>query len=185
MSLVRRLGLHLGAETKKLSSIFFLHLGDYVTGIWPKLCQSDTVTNCPIRSSWWESMSEMARVSSSVQGQRASHNVRFPRHSGGGTRATVHYQTASLEMQTYTEMLASLPLSPDNKLFCCPPASLTISSLSALKAHSDFTSLEIVDPQGSSLGLLLSSLCNLPLVTSSTSRYPSSRYHHLEIRLPQ
>ena len=102
-----------------------------------------------------------------------------------GTRATVHYQTASLEMQTYTEMLASLPLSPDNKLFCCPPASLTISSLSALKAHSDFTSLEIVDPQGSSLGLLLSSLCNLPLVTSSTSRYPSSRYHHLEIRLPQ
>ena len=127
----------------------------------------------------------MARVSSSVQGQRASHNVRFPRHSGGGTRATVHYQTASLEMQTYTEMLASLPLSPDNKLFCCPPASLTISSLSALKAHSDFTSLEIVDPQGSSLGLLLSSLCNLLLVTSSTSRYPSSRYHHLEIRLPQ
>ena len=80
-------------------------------------------------------MLEMARVSSSVQGRRASHDARFPRHSGGDTRATIHYQIASLEMQTYTEIyLASLPLSPDNKLFCCPPAPLTISSLSALKA---------------------------------------------------
>ena len=123
----------------------------------------------------------MARVSSSVQGQRASHNVRFPRHSGGGTRATVHYQTASLEMQTYTEMLASLPLSPDNKLFCCPPASLTISSLSALKAHSDFTSLEIVDPQGSSLGLLLSSESDFFL---TYLRRGVSSHHLLHLYLP-